>query len=77
MAQNRQHLFRGENFAALYCGDKGRTLVPSPMAISPAVHARLRKAELCRVGLGLKIDGRSADVEKRATEICGQAGAAR
>jgi Transposase DDE domain/Transposase domain (DUF772) len=34
LAQNRQHLFRDEEFAALYCADNGRTSVPPSLAIS-------------------------------------------
>jgi hypothetical protein len=34
LAQNRQHLFRDEDFAALYCHDNGRTSVPPSLAIS-------------------------------------------
>jgi hypothetical protein len=34
LAQHRQHLFRDEDFAALYCGDNGRTSVPPSLAIS-------------------------------------------
>src|SRR5208283_5377597 len=34
LAQNRQHLFRDEDFAALYCTDNGRTSVPPSVAIS-------------------------------------------
>jgi len=34
LAQNRQHLFRDEDFAALYCADNGRTSVPPSIAIS-------------------------------------------
>src|ERR1019366_4141155 len=34
LAQNRQHLFRDEDFAALYCGDNGRISVPPSLAIS-------------------------------------------
>jgi hypothetical protein len=34
LAQNRQHLFRDEDFAALYCSDNGRTSVPPSLAIS-------------------------------------------
>ena len=34
LAQNRQHLFRDEDFAALYCTDNGRTSVPPSLAIS-------------------------------------------
>jgi hypothetical protein len=34
LAQNRQHLFRDEDFAALYCRDNGRTSVPPSLAIS-------------------------------------------
>ena len=34
LAQNRQHLFRDEDFAALYCTDNGRISVPPSLAIS-------------------------------------------
>ena len=34
LGQNRQHLFRDEDFAALYCSDNGRTSVPPSLAIS-------------------------------------------
>jgi len=34
LAQNRQHLFRDEDFAVLYCTDNGRTSVPPSVAIS-------------------------------------------
>ena len=34
LAQNRQHLFRDADFAALYCADNGRTSVPPSVAIS-------------------------------------------
>ena len=34
LAQNRQHLFRDEDFAPLYCSDNGRTSVPPSLAIS-------------------------------------------
>ena len=34
LAQNRGHLFRDEDFAALYCADNGRTSVPPSLAIS-------------------------------------------
>lgn len=34
LAQNRQQLFRDEDFAALYCTDNGRTSVPPSLAIS-------------------------------------------
>jgi len=34
LAQNRQHLFRDEDFAALYGADNGRTSVPPSLAIS-------------------------------------------
>jgi hypothetical protein len=34
LAENRQHLFRDEDFAALYCHDNGRTSVPPSLAIS-------------------------------------------
>ena len=34
LAQNRRHLFRDEDFAALYCADNGRTSVPPSLAIS-------------------------------------------
>jgi hypothetical protein len=34
LAQNRQQLFREEDFAALYCADNGRTSVPPSVAIS-------------------------------------------
>src|ERR1035438_6502014 len=34
LAQNRQQLFRDEDFAALYCSDNGRTSVPPSLAIS-------------------------------------------
>src|SRR5208282_2356409 len=34
LAQNRQHLFRDEDFATLYCTDNGRTSVPPSLAIS-------------------------------------------
>lgn len=33
-AQNRQHLFRDADFAALYCAENGRTSVPPSLAIS-------------------------------------------
>ena len=34
LAQNRQHLFRDEDFAALYCADNGRISVPPGLALS-------------------------------------------
>jgi hypothetical protein len=34
LAQNRQHLFRDEDFAALYCANNGRTSVPPSVVIS-------------------------------------------
>ena len=34
LAQHRQHLFRDEDFAALYCPDNGRTSVPPSLAVS-------------------------------------------
>jgi hypothetical protein len=34
LAQNRQQLFREEDFAVLYCADNGRTSVPPSLAIS-------------------------------------------
>jgi hypothetical protein len=34
LAQNRQHLFRDEDFAALYCCDNGRYSVPPSTAVS-------------------------------------------
>ena len=34
LAQNRQQLFRDEDFASLYCLDNGRTSVPPSLAIS-------------------------------------------
>ena len=34
LAQNRRHLFRDEDFAALYCANNGRTSVPPSLAIS-------------------------------------------
>jgi len=34
LAQNRQQLFRDEDFAALYCADNGRISVPPSLAIS-------------------------------------------
>ena len=34
LAQHRQHLFRDEDFAALYCPDNGRTSVPPSWAVS-------------------------------------------
>lgn len=34
LAQNRRHLFRDEDFAALYCANNGRTSVPPSVAIS-------------------------------------------
>jgi hypothetical protein len=34
LAQNRQHLFRDQDFATLYCHDNGRTSVPPSVAIS-------------------------------------------
>src|ERR1035438_8120547 len=34
LAQNRQHLFRDEDFAVLYCADNGRISVPPSLAIS-------------------------------------------
>ena len=34
LAQNREQLFRDEDFAALYCADKGRTSVPPSLAVS-------------------------------------------
>ena len=34
LAQNRQHLFRDEDFASLYCLNNGRTSVPPSLAIS-------------------------------------------
>ena len=34
LAQNRQHLFRDEDFAGLYCTDNGRISVPPSLAIS-------------------------------------------
>jgi hypothetical protein len=34
LAQNRQHLFRDEDFAGLYCADNGRPSVPPSVAIS-------------------------------------------
>lgn len=34
LAQNRRHLFRDEDFAALYCSDNGRPSVPPSMAVS-------------------------------------------
>lgn len=34
LAQNRRHLFRDEDFAALYCVDNGRTSAPPSLAIS-------------------------------------------
>jgi len=34
LAQNRQQLFRDEDFAVLYCADNGRTSVPPSLAIS-------------------------------------------
>ena len=34
LAQNRRHLFRDEDFAALYCENNGRTSVPPSLAIS-------------------------------------------
>jgi hypothetical protein len=34
LAQNRQQLFRDEDFAALYCADNGRTSAPPSLAIS-------------------------------------------
>jgi Transposase DDE domain/Transposase domain (DUF772) len=34
LAQNRQQLFRDEDFAALYCADNGRPSVPPSLAIS-------------------------------------------
>lgn len=34
LAENRGHLFRDEDFAALYCANNGRTSVPPSLAIS-------------------------------------------
>src|SRR5215831_1768615 len=34
LAQHREHLFRDEDFAALYCADNGRTSVPPSLAVS-------------------------------------------
>ena len=34
LAQNREQLFRDEDFAALYCADNGRTSVPPSLAVS-------------------------------------------
>ena len=34
MAQNREQLFRDEDFAALYCPDNGRQSVPPSLAVS-------------------------------------------
>ena len=34
LAQHRQHLFRDEDFAALYCPDNGRTSVPPSLAVT-------------------------------------------
>jgi hypothetical protein len=34
LAENRQHLFRDEDFAVLYCHDNGRTSVPPSLAIN-------------------------------------------
>lgn len=34
LAQNRRHLFRDEDFAALYCADNGRPSVPPSLAVS-------------------------------------------
>jgi hypothetical protein len=34
LAQNRRHLFRDEDFAALYCANNGRTSAPPSLAIS-------------------------------------------
>lgn len=34
LAQNREQLFRDEDFAALYCADNGRTSVPPSVAVS-------------------------------------------
>jgi hypothetical protein len=34
LAENRRHLFRDQDFAALYCQDNGRTSVPPSLAIS-------------------------------------------
>jgi hypothetical protein len=34
LAQNREHMFRDEDFAALYCPDNGRQSVPPSVAVS-------------------------------------------
>ena len=34
LAQNREQLFRDEDFAALYCPDNGRQSVPPSVAVS-------------------------------------------
>ena len=34
LGQNRQQLFRDEDFASLYCRNKGRSSVPPSLAIS-------------------------------------------
>jgi len=87
LAQNRQHLFRDEDFAALYCADNGRTSVPPSLAISILFLRAYEKGEvLSRPSIAASTicagrwrwggDGRSTDAEEHAAGVRGQAGAA-
>jgi hypothetical protein len=79
LALNWQHLFRDEDFAALYCTDNGRTSVPPSLAIS-LLFLRATKGEFCRGGRAQQLrsgleggagvgDGRSAHAEEHPARV--------
>jgi hypothetical protein len=80
LAQNREQMFRDEDFAAMYCPDNGRQSVPPSVAVSvlflrayegvsftEAVGAdQVRSALEGSLGTG---DGRGTDAEERAAGV--------
>src|SRR6266851_7101885 len=62
MAQNREQLFRDEDFAALYCPDNGRQSVPPSLAVS-LLFLRPDAASLC--GRRTDSDGQGAGQSQR------------
>ena len=80
LAQNREQLFRDEDFAALYCPDNGRQSVPPSVAVSVLFLRAYEGGEFCRGGGADEIrsalegslgtgDGRSTDAEERAAGV--------
>jgi hypothetical protein len=80
LAQNRNHLFRDEDFAALYRAHNGRPSVPPSLAVSIMFLRAYDKVSFCRGHRAHQVrpaleggpgfgDGRGADPEERAAGV--------